>query len=343
MNAWQAWASPLGSAPLVFAHRGSSAALPEHTVAAYERAAVEGVDGFECDVRLTRDGHLVCIHDASITRTSNGRGRVTRLTLAELNRHDYSTWYHEKARIANGGSVHVAPATAADGILTLDRLLTLARGTGRPLRLLIETKHPSRYGGDVERRLVDLLARHGLTAPAVGSGVAGSDGSGSGEPGPGEPGPGVSVTVMSFSARALRRIRALAPEIPTVFLFDIPTPSVWSGRVPEGADMLGPSIRVIRYWPEIVRRAHDRGVGVMVWTVNEPADIQQVRALGVDGIITDRPADVLATLGRNPAGDRDGTGLAGGSATRTASPETDGGRLGPCPSTTGVSSPGWLG
>src|SRR5690606_531009 len=142
--------------------------------------------------------------DASITRTSNGRGRVTRLTLAELNRHDYSTWHGEKVlrekglgdkgprekgprekgrrertRVAADEPDDLAGATVDDGILTLDRLLTLARGSGRPLRLLIETKHPSRYGGDVERRLVDLLARHGLTTGTSDSGV--------------------SVTVMSFS------------------------------------------------------------------------------------------------------------------------------------------------
>ena len=72
------------TAPLVYGHRGSSAALPEHTLAAYQRAIEEGVDGLECDVRLTRDGHLVCLHDATIDRTSTGDGRVSRLTLAQL-------------------------------------------------------------------------------------------------------------------------------------------------------------------------------------------------------------------------------------------------------------------
>lgn len=329
MDARRALAPPAGTTPLVFAHRGSSAVLPEHTVAAYERAVVEGVDGFECDVRLTRDRQLVCIHDASIARTSNGRGRVTRLTLAELNRHDYSSWHHERVPVAARGPDAVRVATTDDGILTLDRLLTLARGAGRSLRLLIETKHPSRYGGDVERQLVDLLARHGLTE---GSRTAAE--------------PDVTVIVMSFSIRALRRVRALAPEIPTVFLFDIPTPSVWSGRPPDGVDLLGPSIRVVRHCPEVVRRAHGRGVGVLVWTVNEPADIALVHALGVDGIVTDRPADVLAALNRPAPTDRGGSELA--APTRTDSPDPRDGRLGPCPSTTGVSttagsSPGWLG
>jgi glycerophosphoryl diester phosphodiesterase len=322
----QALAPLAGATPLVFAHRGSSAALPEHTVAAYERAVVEGVDGFECDVRLTRDRHLVCIHDASIARTSNGRGRVTRLTLAELNRHDYTSWHREW--VATRGPDAVRVSTTDDGILTLDRLLSLARGAGRSLRLLIETKHPSRFGGDVERQLVDLLTRHGLT----GATRTASE-------------PDVRVIVMSFSIRALRRVRALAPEIPTVFLFDIPTPSLWSGRPPDGADLLGPSIRMVRHCPEVVRRAHDRGVGVLVWTVNRPADIELVHSLGVDGIVTDRPADVLAALNRPVPGDRGGTGLA--APTGTGSPAPGDGRLGPCPSTTGVSttegsSPGWL-
>src|SRR4029450_10360922 len=74
---------PVTGAPLVFAHRGSSADLPEHTLDAFVRAIDEGADGLECDVRLTRDGHLVCIHDRRLDRTSNGTGRVSAATLRE--------------------------------------------------------------------------------------------------------------------------------------------------------------------------------------------------------------------------------------------------------------------
>ena len=56
----------------VVAHRGSSDAVPEHTLHAYTRAIDEGADALECDVRLTRDGHLVCVHDRRIDRTSTG-------------------------------------------------------------------------------------------------------------------------------------------------------------------------------------------------------------------------------------------------------------------------------
>ncbi len=66
------------------AHRGASADRPEHTLAAYELALQEGADGVECDVRLTSDGHLVCVHDRRVDRTSNGTGLVSEMTLAQL-------------------------------------------------------------------------------------------------------------------------------------------------------------------------------------------------------------------------------------------------------------------
>ena len=80
--------APLRPAPLtapeVVAHRGATAEAPEHTLAAYRHAAAIGADAVECDVRMTRDGVLVCVHDRQIRRTSNGRGVVSALHLAEL-------------------------------------------------------------------------------------------------------------------------------------------------------------------------------------------------------------------------------------------------------------------
>jgi glycerophosphoryl diester phosphodiesterase len=243
-------------APLVFAHRGSSAALPEHTRGAYLRAIAEGADGLECDVRLTRDGHLVCIHDATLRRTSNVRARVSALTLDELR--------------SLGGSP----------LLTLDELLTLTTSAGRPLRLLVETKHPSRFGSAVEERLVELLRRHDLAGPTR----------------PAQP--PVRVTVMSFSPLAVRTMRGLAPELEAVFLYEVASPRVRDGRPPFGAGILGPGIGALRGHPDVVARAHGRGHRVYVWTVNSPEEITLVTDLGVDGIITDRPAFVLAKLGR---------------------------------------------
>ncbi len=214
-------------------------------------------------------GQPVCIHDAMLDRTSNGRGRVSECTLAELSKLDFGSW-------------HSGAADARAGILTLDRLVTTALDAARPLRLLIETKHPSRFGGAVEEVVVEVLVRHGLATAA------------------GATERGVFATVMSFSALALRRMRVLAPEVPTVFLFDIGPKAVWEGRTPFGADGLGPGVKALRGRPDLVRRAHERGHRVYVWTVNSAADIRLVVDLGVDGVISDRPADVLALLGRLP-------------------------------------------
>ena len=70
--------------PEVVAHRGATAEAAEHTLAAYRQAAAIGADAVECDVRMTRDGVLVCVHDRRIRNTSNGRGVVSALHLAEL-------------------------------------------------------------------------------------------------------------------------------------------------------------------------------------------------------------------------------------------------------------------
>ena len=131
---------------MVFAHRGASADLPEHTLDAYLRAIDEGVDGVECDVRLTRDGHLVCIHDRRLDRTSNGRGLVSRATLAQLEGLDFTSWRTRHL------ALHAPPRVT--GVLTLDRLLAAVVDADRPLRVLIETKHPTRYGGAVEQAVV---------------------------------------------------------------------------------------------------------------------------------------------------------------------------------------------
>src|SRR6202048_5393197 len=77
-----------GGHPFVVAHRGASAERPEHTLAAYELALKEGTDGVECDVRLTRDGHLVCVHDRRLDRASTGGGLVRMMRVGELREAD---------------------------------------------------------------------------------------------------------------------------------------------------------------------------------------------------------------------------------------------------------------
>ncbi len=234
---------------------------PEHTLAAYRSAIETGADGVECDVRLTRDGHLVCFHDRRLDRTSNGSGPFAAHTLAQLRELDFGSWHHSGQ-----------PA----GVLTLDELLELLRGTDRRMRILVETKHPNRYGGAVEHRLRAVLRRHGIDR---GNGP-------------------VLVTVMSFSPLAVRRTRELLPDLPTVQLLDMLPPGLRFRRLPFGARIAGPGLELIRRRPEIVRRLKAAGQRVYVWTVNEPHDVDLLISLGVDGLITDRPKEVLAQLGR---------------------------------------------
>ena len=245
--------------PRVFAHRGSSATHAEHTLEAYLRAIEDGADGLECDVRLTRDGHLVCLHDRRLDRTSDGRGRVSLHTLAELDRLDFGSWHSQSAKV-----------------LTLDRLLSVAVDAGRPLELLIETKHPTRHGSAVEASVVDLLRRYGLLRP--------------------RPDDAVRATVMSFSPTAIRRIRHLAPDVPTVMLIDKWAIASRTGRLPSGSSIGGPGIRVLQAFPELVDRLHRRGHRVFVWTVNRPDEVDLVLNLEVEGIISDHPAFVISHL-----------------------------------------------
>ena len=263
--------------PLVVAHRGASSDFAEHTLTAYERAIEVGADALECDVRLTADGHLVCVHDATITRTSNGTLAVDTSTLKQLRRFDFASWKSGAAPTAPG---EVAPRFS---VLTLETLLDLATSSSRPVGLSIETKHPTRQSLSLERHVVEALRRFAL----VPAGAKVAD--------PQAPG---AVRMMSFSARALQRMRALAPTVPAVYLTSQPPARLRDGRLPFGAVVAGPGLEVLRADPDYVARVQSRGHRVHVWTVDEPVDVAFCVGLGVDGLITNRPAAVIRAVGR---------------------------------------------
>jgi glycerophosphoryl diester phosphodiesterase len=272
----------------VVAHRGASDDVAEHTLESYLRAVADGADALECDVRLTADGHLVCVHDRRIDRTSNGRGAVSTLELADLHALDFGSWHvgagdrdapdvlgAEGAERSDEGAERSSRST----VLTLDALLGFVADCGRPVPLAIETKHPTRYAGLVERKLVELLGRHGLTrAPADDEYPR--------------------VRVMSFSVFSLRRMRLWAPDVPTVLLMDRVPLRFRDGSLPYYVHAAGPSIDVVRAHPRYVERAHRAGNAVHVWTVDDPEDVELCLDLGVEAIITNRPRQVLTQLGR---------------------------------------------
>ncbi|MGO4751106.1 glycerophosphodiester phosphodiesterase [Streptomyces sp. 2MCAF27] len=261
--------------PSVVAHRGASEDAPEHTLAAYRRAIEDGADALECDVRMTADGHLVCVHDRRVNRTSNGRGAVSALELADLAALDFGSWKGQ----ASDKEEPDRDSRDNTAVLTLERLLELVADAGRRIELAIETKHPTRWAGQVEQRLLDLLRRYGLDSPP-----------------PGEPS---RVRVMSFSARSLHRVHAAAPAVPTVYLMQFLLPRHRDGALPRGVRIAGPSIRIVRNHPDYVARLHRAGHRVHVWTVDDPADVELCAHLGVDAVITNRPKQVLSQLGRS--------------------------------------------
>src|SRR6187549_1885329 len=179
--------------PQVVAHRGASHDKAEHTLGAYVAALEAGADALECDVRLTADGHLVCVHDRDLRRTASTRGTVSTMELKDLAELDFASWKNPWADLDDE-----APDTDPElnKVLTLRKLLETVADCDRRVELAVETKHPTRYGGLVERRLVQLLTEFGWA---------------------GEDSP---VRVMSFSFTALQRVSRLAPELELVMLID---------------------------------------------------------------------------------------------------------------------------
>jgi glycerophosphoryl diester phosphodiesterase len=240
-------------------------------------------------VRMTRDGVLVCVHDRQIRHTSNGRGVVSAMPLAELERFQFGPrrpgpgrrlvdrWADDEIR-----TVTDEPDVENGLVLTLDRLLEYVTATPGTVRLAIETKHPTRHTKKVEEALVDCLRRYGLL-------VHGRPVEWAGQP---------AVRMMSFSQLAVRRMRDLAPGMPTVQLIGKRLRPVRRELLQGTATAVGPGIGLLRSDPDFVADAQAAGKQVHVWTVNKASDMDYVRDLGIDVAITDHPRELLRRLGR---------------------------------------------
>lgn len=255
--------------PQVVAHRGSSHDAAEHTLGAYLKALDEGAEALECDVRLTADGHLVCVHDRDLRRTASTRGLVSTMNLAELDELDFASWKNPWSDL-DDEAPDIDPPTRK--VLTLRKLLETVADYDRRVEVAIETKHPTRYGGLVERRVVELLSDFGWT---------GADS---------------PARIMSFSYNAMNRVRRLAPDLPVVMLIE--KAHHWPMlRQVVGRDwIIGPGIKELTDHPGLGR--HLKGREVHVWTVNTEEQLQLCLDLGVTAVISDRPAYMLELLDR---------------------------------------------
>jgi glycerophosphoryl diester phosphodiesterase len=271
----------------IVAHRGSREGAAEHTLTAYRKAVLDGADSLECDVRLTADGHVVCLHDRRVDFVSDGRGVVSALDLAQLRALRFGTrrpWRAlDRYRVPGPRSTPTGPDRADTAVLTLRQLLELATSASRPVGLAIETKHPTRYRGMVESRLVELLGEFGLLGGprAVPAAAAGA-----------QIGARPAVRVMSFAPTSLRRMHQLAPDLDLVLLMGRIPPHLRDGHLPDGVRAAGIDVGIVHRYPEYVARAHAQGNAVYVWTVNTPDDADMCVAAGVDALITDLPLGI---------------------------------------------------
>jgi glycerophosphoryl diester phosphodiesterase len=220
----------------VFAHRGGSKLRPENTIVAFDHGLSLGVDGLEFDVHFSRDGVVVIHHDATLDRTTSGRGPLAALTADELAR------------------------------LDIPNLRDVLRRY-HDVRIIIELKLN-------DPRLAHATIDEIRAADAVDR-----------------------VSLGSFGTRVLRAARAYEPRIRTGssreetrfalyrswVRWPVRHPPYQEYQVPEMAG----ATRVVS--PRFVRYAHDAGVAVYVWTVDEEQDMRRLLSWGVDGIISDRP------------------------------------------------------
>ena len=255
----------ISSNPVVIAHRGSSYTAPEHTLAAYDLALAEGADYIEQDVHRTRDGVLVVIHDSTLDRTTRGpagacTGAVSDKTLAEVKTCDAGAWFNAQYPLrANAAYVGLRVPTLSE---VIDRY-------GSRTRYYIEIKDPQKYPG-IEAALIKLLNDRGLGGPATGQ---------------------PRVLIQSFDAPSLRRVRELDAGVVLIQLVG----QLLSAKAPAALDSIrayasgiGPHRSIVDR--SFVETAHSKGLLVHPYTVDDPADMAALLAMGVDGMFTNRPS-----------------------------------------------------
>ena len=241
----------------VIAHRGDSAHFPENTIPSFDRALELAADAIEFDLRVSRDGEVVIIHDPTVDRTTNGSGAVDSLTLAELKLLDAG------ARFSLDGGRTFPFRGQGLTIPTFDEML--ARYASVPM--LIEVKIP-----EAGRLAPAVLDRHNANGRVV---LDSTDANAL------EPFRGLPV----ITGASLRDIVSILPRT----LFGLPLGQVpyrafcvplWYNRIP---------VPVRR----IARSGHRAGFPTHVWTVNDPRIAEELWRSGINGIISDDPGTML--------------------------------------------------
>jgi glycerophosphoryl diester phosphodiesterase len=258
---------PPQTAPATIAHRGASVIAPENTLAAVRAAIDLGATAVEIDVHRARDGALVVLHDCTLARTTD----VERQLPARGPWWVGDLTYDEIARL-DAGSWH-DPAYAGERVPLLRDVLQLLRSTGTGL--LLEVKKPELYPGIESDLTNELRAVPGYLPAAL------SD---------------RGLVVQSFDHRSMARFKRLAADVPVGLLGTLPRRQL--ARAATWVDHVNPRHRGLT--ASYVTAVHEAGLSCYAWTVDRPADLARVVALGVDGVVTNRP-ELLRSLLDRPA------------------------------------------
>lgn len=263
---------------IAFAHQGGSFEGPSSTLAAIERALASGATAIELDVHATKDRRLVVSHDESVDRTTNHRGVISELELAQLDEMDNAYWWIAGETVTPGRSDEEyrerdrAPRDRDFCVATLEEVSE--RFPGVLLNLDIKRSEPD--VAPYEELLANELRRLERTE---------------------------SVIVASFHDAALASFRSFAPGVSTsaatgetaTFYFSMLegepiVAKVCSFQVPATFE----DVTVVD--ERFVTAAHAANVAVHVWTVNEVEEMARLLDLGVDGIMSDRPSPLAELL-----------------------------------------------
>jgi glycerophosphoryl diester phosphodiesterase len=250
---------------LNYAHQGGALEAPSSTLAALQLAVEAGADAIELDVHCTADGHLVVCHDATVDATTDGTGRIADLTLEELRRLDNGYRFGpEEGFPWRGKGLQVA---------TLGEILEAYPTTF----LNFDIKETAPTVPAYEEKLAAALRRFGRSDDViVASFLDGATDAFSGFA------PEVSTSAGTFAVAAFWQAVQSGTELPAVRHQALQVPADFEGTVVVDE--------------RFVTRAHEAGLAVHVWTIDDADEMARLLALDVDGIMTDRPTVLAGVL-----------------------------------------------
>jgi glycerophosphoryl diester phosphodiesterase len=258
------------TAPLILGHRGASAIAPENTLAAFSRAISDGADGIEFDVRLSRDGVAMVIHDASLKRTGGIDRVVSELTAAELQAVDVGSWFAEHTR-------NPTESFAGEQLPMLSQVFELFSANNG--LLYTEMKCEPDEGTALAGEVVALTREFEMVD---------------------------RVVVESFDHSAIAAVKRLDSEIRTAALFEPkftrPISTIRRLKMVDAALAVAADEIALHHTlagVRVVEKARQAGLEVVVWTVEDSSWIKRARALGIKALISNDPG--LMVRQRNQA------------------------------------------